>query len=364
MVKTKNANVGQGQNPEERGTSRRKGKGKRVPSGARVPKARAPDRFISVKEAARFEEWTRNRRKIAPGHRVDLNDMQGMEAIPHLCELISWIPLLIVNELYYVEMIYKFYANLHKGRIERVDNIPHHGERWFEEIFTRGEVLKKHDDRNLNKLDTYRRLLHHMIFNIIIPNVAHKSSITNMHSFVMLALHEHRRMNFGYMSIDHMLATQSSSTKCLPYGCFITKILQHFVINLVGIGDHISHGKIFNQQTFKRMGFEKSEVGTFIRGGQHGNDDEEEDDDEDQEDMHVGEGEKGSSAGSMSHLTEMMASLQTSINTRFDVFDGCFEVLDGKVSKIQERLDALDHKMTDIQERVMRLEQGGGDRDD
>ncbi|KAI5653040.1 hypothetical protein M9H77_30227 [Catharanthus roseus] len=115
-----------------------------------------------------------------------------MEAIPHLFELVGWTPLLIVNELYYVEMIYEFYANLHKGRIERVDDIPHqwvlsrtggrdiafdyrllnhiletpqdgtrfytknkkcfdqnlYSERRFEEIFTREEVLKKHDDRN------------------------------------------------------------------------------------------------------------------------------------------------------------------------------------------------------------------------
>ncbi|KAI5656745.1 hypothetical protein M9H77_25538 [Catharanthus roseus] len=404
MVKTKNAQVGQGQNPEEGGTSRGKGKGKRVPSGTGAFAARASERFISVKEAARFEEWTRNRRKIAPGHRVDLHDMQGMEAIPHLFEIIGWIPLLIVNELYYVDMIYKFYANLHKGRIERVDNVPHQWtvtriggrdiafdyrlERRFEEIFTRGEVLKRHDDRNVNKLDAYGRLLHHMISNIIIPNVGHKSSITNMHAFVMLALHEHRRMNFGYMAIEHMLATQSSSTKCLPYGCFITKILQHFVINLVGIGDHTGHGKIYTQHTFKRMGFEKDEDGTFIQGGQDDDDNDEKDDDEDQEDMDMEEEdsdeeteveiqrretrqkkrqertEEGSSSGSMSHLMDMITSLQTSINTRFDAFDGRFEVLDGKVSNIQERLDALDQKMTDTQERVKRLEQGGGDRDD
>ncbi|KAI5652502.1 hypothetical protein M9H77_29689 [Catharanthus roseus] len=50
----------------------------------------------------------------------------------------------------------------------------------------------------------------------------------------------------------------------------------------------------------------------------------------------------------------MIASLQTSINTRFDTFDGCFEVLDGKVSNIQERLDALDQKMTYTQERNKR----------
>ncbi|KAI5662388.1 hypothetical protein M9H77_21711 [Catharanthus roseus] len=73
-----------------------------------------------------------------------------MEAIPHLFEIIGWIPLLIVNELYYVDMIYDFYANLHKGRIKRVDNVPH---QW---IVTRiGGRDIAFDDRLLNEiLDT------------------------------------------------------------------------------------------------------------------------------------------------------------------------------------------------------------------
>ncbi|KAI5671584.1 hypothetical protein M9H77_11948 [Catharanthus roseus] len=99
------------------------------------------------------------------------------------------------------------------------------------------------------------RLLHHMI----IPNVSHKSSITNMHSFVMLALHKHRRMNFGYMALEHMLATQTSSTKCLTYGYFLTKVFQYFILNLVGVGDPIGAIKIYNKYTFKRMSFEKNE---------------------------------------------------------------------------------------------------------
>ncbi|KAI5681876.1 hypothetical protein M9H77_03104 [Catharanthus roseus] len=161
-------------------------------------------------------------------------------------------------------------------------------ERRFEEIFTHEEVLERHDDRTMNKLDAYGRLLHHRISNIIIPNVGHKSSMTNMHSFVMLALHEHRMMNFGFMAIEHMLATQSSSTKCLRYGCFITKIFQHFVINLVGVGDHIGHGKIYNQNTFKRMGFERNDDGLLIRGGQQGSDGDNDDDDEDDGDEEEG----------------------------------------------------------------------------
>ncbi|KAI5668406.1 hypothetical protein M9H77_18259 [Catharanthus roseus] len=113
-----------------------------------------------------------------------------------------------------------------------------YSERRFEELFTKGEVLKSHDDRNVNKLDAYGRLLHHMISNIITPNIGYKSSITNIHSFVMLSLHEHRKMNF---------------------------VFQYFVLNLVGVGDCISIGKIYNKHTFKRMGFSRNEEVMLVR---------------------------------------------------------------------------------------------------
>ncbi|KAI5663661.1 hypothetical protein M9H77_22984 [Catharanthus roseus] len=109
------------------------------------------------------------------------------------------------------------------------------------------------------KVRLLERLLHHMISNIIIPNIGHKSSITNMHSFVMLALHEHRSINFGYMAIEHMLAAQTSSTKYLSYGCFRTKVFQYFFLNLVGVGNHIGVGNIYNKCTFKKMGFSRNE---------------------------------------------------------------------------------------------------------
>ncbi|KAI5648970.1 hypothetical protein M9H77_34975 [Catharanthus roseus] len=101
------------------------------------------------------------------------------------------------------------------------------------------------------------RLLHHMISNIIIPNMGHNSSMTNMHSFVMLALHEYRRMNFGFMAIEHMLSTQTSSTKCLPYGHFLTKVFQYFVLNLVGVGDHIGIGKSITYILSKEWDFQE-----------------------------------------------------------------------------------------------------------
>ncbi|KAI5673409.1 hypothetical protein M9H77_13773 [Catharanthus roseus] len=146
-----------------------------------------------------------------------------------------------------------------------------YSEKRFEEIFNKGIVLKRSEDRSVAKLDAHGRILHHIILNIVIPNVGHKSSTTNMHSFVMLAMHGYRKMNFDYIAIEHMLAIQSSSTKCLLYGCFITKNLSTFVINLVGVGDHIGPGKNCNQIPSREW------------GGQQGSDDDDEEDNGDEE---------------------------------------------------------------------------------
>ncbi|KAI5678056.1 hypothetical protein M9H77_09006 [Catharanthus roseus] len=152
-VKVKNVNIGMEENYEEEESSRGgtigKGKGKRVATEVRLL-----ERFISIKEAANFEEWTRKRRKIAPGHRVDPSDIE---------------------------------------------------------------------------------------------------------------------------------ATQTSFTNCLPYGCFLTKVFQYFVLNLVGVGDHIGVGKIFNKHTFKRIGFSRNEEGMLS--------DEDDDENEGQEAMNVDEEE-------------------------------------------------------------------------
>ncbi|KAI5667731.1 hypothetical protein M9H77_17584 [Catharanthus roseus] len=227
MVKVKNANIGRGENYEggsSRGGRAGKGKGKKVASEVKLP-----ERFISIKEAANFEEWARKMRKIAPGHRVDLFDMKGMEIIPNLFENIGWRPLFTVNELYNLEMIYEFYANLHEGRVQKQGNIIY---QWVTSSMGSRDI--SFDDRMLNTI---------------------------------LGTSEN--------------ATQNSFTKCFPYGCFFTNVFQYFLLNLVRIGDHIGIRKIYNKHTFKRMGFSRNEEDMLVRGGQE-DDDEEEDEEEDE----------------------------------------------------------------------------------
>ncbi|KAI5664556.1 hypothetical protein M9H77_23879 [Catharanthus roseus] len=174
--------------------------------------------------------------------------MGGMEIIPTLFHDIGWGSLLSMNELFYPMMLYEFYPNLQRGRTQSGG------------IVITSRVNEKNiafDDKLLN-----------FILETPEDGMWHKSFIIDMRSFAMLALHEHKKMNFGYIAIEHMLATQFSSTKCLPYGCFLTEVFQHFNIPLFGPNNHIGLGKIYNQNTFKRMEFSKNEEGKLMRRGQ------------------------------------------------------------------------------------------------
>ncbi|KAI5648701.1 hypothetical protein M9H77_34706 [Catharanthus roseus] len=232
MVKVNNVNVGRCGHGEEGVGSRggKKGKGKQVPRSEA-----SSDKFISVKGAANYEDWTKKKRKIAPRHRVDLSDM---------------------------------------GK--------------------------------------------------------------------------------------HMLATQSSSTKCLPHGCFLTNMFQYFEISFSGPSDHIGIDKIYNQNTFKRMGFSRNEDGELIRGGQEEeSENSEEEDEEGNEPEGMDEDEKnveeiqrelkfkkrqeieyeGQSSVDMAQLIARIITMQSQFNSRVDDIDG----------KLHNRLDAIDDKTVYIQ---------------
>ncbi|KAI5649327.1 hypothetical protein M9H77_35332 [Catharanthus roseus] len=172
------------------------------------------------------------------------------------------------------------------------------------------------------------------------------------------------------MAIEHILATQSSSTKCLPYGCFITKIFQNFVINLVGVGDHIGLGKIYNQHTFKRMGFERNDEGLLIRGGQQRSDDDEEEDNGNEEEGNEPENmdeeetneednrremrskkgqertEEGQSSVDTTQIMDRIAAMKAQLNYRLNNINGNLLI----------RLDELDKNIIHINNQVIRLE--------
>ncbi|KAI5677566.1 hypothetical protein M9H77_08516 [Catharanthus roseus] len=162
-------------------------------------------------------------------------------------------------------------------------------------------------------------------------------------------------MNFELMAIEHMLATQTFSTKCLPYGCFLTKVFQYFMLNLVRIVDHIGIWKIYNKHTFKRMGFSRNEDGMLMRGGPENedkSDEEEEENDEGQDTMNVDEEISEKELEEETFRREMRQKKRQE------------RVEEGHPgAQINNQFDALDGKISDIQERVMRLKARGREED-
>ncbi|KAI5653179.1 hypothetical protein M9H77_30366 [Catharanthus roseus] len=137
-----------------------------------------------------------------------------MEIIPNLFNNIGWVSLLTVDELYYLEMIYEFYTNLHKGRAEKDGNI------------TRQWVLSRIGGRDIT-FDY--RLFYTKNKKCFDPNLYNERRFEE----IFTKREENELWFYGHRAY---VATQSSSTKYLSYGCFLTKIFHHFVLNLVGVG--------------------------------------------------------------------------------------------------------------------------------
>ncbi|KAI5676492.1 hypothetical protein M9H77_07442 [Catharanthus roseus] len=247
MVKTKNANVGREGHGEAGGSSRGGKKGK----SKQVARSETPlDKFISVQAAANYEDWTLISRLIDhfgmayTSHILDqvktLGFQQATATFISLGILdLSTIPLKVEEKenrsrtssrsirhgrgraqsggnvvtsrvngkiIAFDDRLLNSILETHKDGMhfytknKKCLDPNLYSEKRFEDLFTKGIVLKRSEDRTINKLDAYGRILHHIISNIVIPNVGHKSSITNMHSFVMLAMHEHRKMIFDVQS--------------------------------------------------------------------------------------------------------------------------------------------------------------------
>ncbi|KAI5675945.1 hypothetical protein M9H77_06895 [Catharanthus roseus] len=210
MVKTKNANVGKEGHGEAGGSSRDGKKGK----DEQVARSETPlDKFISVQAAANYKDWTHKKRKIASGHQFYANLQRGRTQ-SNGNVIISRIngknivfdDKLLNSILETPEDGMCFYTKNKKCFDPNL-----YSEKRFEEIFTKGILLKRIEDRTVDKLDVYGRILHHIISNIV---------------------------------------------------------FQHFKITFFGPNDHIGIGKIYNQNTFKRMRFSRNEDGRLIRGGQ------------------------------------------------------------------------------------------------
>ena len=74
-----------------------------------------------------------------------------------------------------------------------------------------------------------------------------------------------RRVNLGYIMLNHMISYCESTTQVLPYGCFLMKVFKEFGLYLSTEtkSDKVSVFDIYTESTMGKMKFVKSEDGKW-----------------------------------------------------------------------------------------------------
>ncbi|KAI5653171.1 hypothetical protein M9H77_30358 [Catharanthus roseus] len=231
--------------------------------------------MVKVKNANVGKKKTMMKEEVA--------EVEGQEKEKAKEWLLNWGPLLTVNELYYPEMIYEIYANLHKGRVQKQGNITY---QWVTSRMGGRDI--SFDDRILNTI---------------------------------LGTPENGTPTY---------IVREDLKNCSLEKKFLRGMMKEIV------GDHIGVGKIYNKYMFKRMGFSRNEEGMLSDEDDEGNEgqeamnvDDEKSEEEPKEETFRRETRQkkrqerveGQASGSLSQLMDMIAFMQASMNSRFDALD-------------------------------------------
>ena len=86
---------------------------------------------------------------------------------------------------------------------------------------------------NAHSLSIKCRVLYHIITFSIIPQGGHIEELSYLEAFLVDSLLMGRKVNLGYIMLNHMISCCESTTRVLPYGRFLTKIFRKFGLDLL-----------------------------------------------------------------------------------------------------------------------------------
>ncbi|KAF1862516.1 hypothetical protein Lal_00024417 [Lupinus albus] len=96
-----------------------------------------------------------------------------------------------------------------------------------------GETVKKRDILSVGYLTLEDRSVHYFLTYVILPKFSNHSQISDIELQLMYAIKYNIKINWTKMIMQQMWHVRGSQSS-LPYGIFITKILEHFGISLDG----------------------------------------------------------------------------------------------------------------------------------
>ncbi|GFZ06813.1 hypothetical protein Acr_18g0009830 [Actinidia rufa] len=124
------------------------------------------------------------------------------------------------------------------------------------DVITGENVVKFTKTIHLNK---EFRLFHRYIAHNIIPKTGHYNQVTTMDAFIIYKAAIDEPLNLNYIILKEMADVKNHNTRGFPYGALLSKVFNHFVVNLRGQRNQgISKG--FSMNTIKKgINFDSSE---------------------------------------------------------------------------------------------------------
>ena len=118
-----------------------------------------------------------------------------------------------------------------------------------------------------HSLTVTSRVLHHMIYSILLPRGGHRDEVSYFEAFIVDLIMTGRRIHVGYLIMMHMISCVESTTRVLPYGRFLTRVFKDVEVDLSRETDFEAPTSYdtYDEQSLGRMKFEKAPDGCWIR---------------------------------------------------------------------------------------------------
>ncbi|RVW78942.1 Retrovirus-related Pol polyprotein from transposon RE1 [Vitis vinifera] len=102
-------------------------------------------------------------------------------------------------------------------------------------LFSTMEIIR--DAQGMGKPSAYSptvisRVLHHMICSIMLPRGGHRDEVSYLEAFLIDSIMTGRRIHVEYLMMMHMISCCESTSRVLPYNCFLTRMFKDVEVDL------------------------------------------------------------------------------------------------------------------------------------
>ena len=118
-----------------------------------------------------------------------------------------------------------------------------------------------------HSLTVSSRVLHHIICSILLPRGGHRDEVSYLEAFLIDSILTGKQIQVGYLMMMYMISCCESTTRVLPYSCFLTRVFKDVGVDLSKETNFEAPSiyDTYDEQSLGQMKFEKAPDGSWIR---------------------------------------------------------------------------------------------------